>query len=114
MKVPFVDLPAQFQALRTALDAALAPIYENCDFTLGGAVTRFETAFADYVDAPHCVGVANGTDAIQLALRALDIGPGDEVITAANTFLATVTAIYQSGAQAVLVDCDPVIPEASM
>ncbi len=108
MKVPFVDLPSQFQALRSELEAALAPIYETCDFTLGGAVGRFETSFAAYLGAQHCVGVANGTDAIQLALRALDIGPGDEVITTANTFVATVTAIYQSGARTVLVDCDPI------
>ncbi|MCP4624056.1 MAG: DegT/DnrJ/EryC1/StrS aminotransferase family protein, partial [bacterium] len=90
MTIPFVDLKTQYQTLKDEINPAIAAVMENSSFILGGAVTEFEQSFARFCDSPHCIGVASGTDALHLALRALDIGPGDEVITAANTFVATV------------------------
>jgi dTDP-4-amino-4,6-dideoxygalactose transaminase len=77
------------------------------DFVLGGAVAEFERAFAEYCGVQYCVGVDSGYSALELIVRAYDIGPGDEVITAANTFIATTLAISNTGATPVLVDCDP-------
>ena len=74
------------------------------DFTLGKAVSEFETLFAEACKAPFAIGVGSGTDALILSLKALGIGPGDEVITATNTFIATVGAIAMTGARPVLVD----------
>lgn len=104
MQVNFVDLKAQYQALRPEIHAALEEVMSGASFVLGDAVAQFEREFAEYCGAAHCVGVASGADALHLALRALGIGPGDEVITAANTFIATVNAITLAGATPVLVD----------
>src|SRR5579872_7021243 len=75
-------------------------------FTLGAAVSQFESEFADLIGVRHAVGVGSGTDALKLALRAAGVGYGDEVITAANTFVATVGAIAETGATPVFVDCN--------
>ncbi len=107
-KVPFVDLKAQIAPFMDEIDAAISNVVQNTAFILGSNVTRFEDNFAAFTTAKHAVGVDSGTSALELALRALDIGPGDEVITAANTFIATVLAISYNGATPVLVDCDPV------
>jgi dTDP-4-amino-4,6-dideoxygalactose transaminase len=108
VKVPFVDLQVQYRTLAGELDAAVRGVCERADFVLGEEVRQFESEFAAYVGVPHAVGVGSGLDALALALRAYGIGPGDEVITTANTFIATVLAILAVGARPVLVDVDPV------
>lgn len=107
MKVPFVDLQAEYQALKADIDAAVAGVLNRSDYVLGQAVKEFETAFADYCGASYAVGVDSGYSALELILRAYGIGAGDEVITAANTFIATALAISNCGARPVLVDADP-------
>ena len=108
MKVPFVDLKAQYAAIRSEVEAALRGVLERADFILGEDVACFEEEFARYAGAKCAVGVGTGLDALEMALRGWGIGAGDEVITAANTFIATVLAIAATGARPVLVDCDPV------
>ncbi len=106
MNVPFIDLKPQFRAIEAELMPAMRAVLEQTNFILGAPVADFERAFARYSECAHAVGVASGLDAIKLALRALDIGPGDEVITAANTFIATALGISSIGATPVLVDID--------
>jgi dTDP-4-amino-4,6-dideoxygalactose transaminase len=108
MRVPFVDLHTQFEALSPAIQQSIYEVLNTTSFIQGGHVHQFEHSFAAYVGAEHALGVGNGTDALYLALRASGIGPGDEVITAANTFIATTEAITGVGATIVLVDVDPV------
>ncbi|HEX8097189.1 MAG TPA: DegT/DnrJ/EryC1/StrS family aminotransferase, partial [Pyrinomonadaceae bacterium] len=86
--IPFVDLQAQYRAIKDEVDAAIARVINNASFILGKEVAAFEEAFASYVGARFCVGVSNGTAAIQLALTACGVGRGDEVIVPANTFFA--------------------------
>lgn len=105
---PFVDLAAQRAGLGTALDDACLRALASGDYVLGADVEAFEAEFARYCGVRHAVGVDSGTSAIELALLAFDVGPGDEVITAANTFVATTFAIAHTGARPVLVDVDPV------
>jgi dTDP-4-amino-4,6-dideoxygalactose transaminase len=105
--IPLVDLQAQHAPLRRELDDALRRVIDGGQFILGDEVARFETAFAAYAEVAHAVGVASGTAALQLALVAAGIRPGDEVITSALTFIATVEAIVHAGARPVLVDIDP-------
>lgn len=107
MKVPFVDLEAQYQSLAAEVQQAIFAVLERGDFILGKELSLFEEEFAAYCEAKYAVGVDSGTSALELALRAFDIGPGDEVITAANTFIATAFAISYTGATPVLVDVDP-------
>jgi dTDP-4-amino-4,6-dideoxygalactose transaminase len=99
-------LKAQYVSIEGEVNAAVRQVMERCDFILGGAVRDFEAAFARYIEVPHCLGVASGTDALHLALRALEIGPGDEVLVPANTYIATALAVTQVGAKPVLVDVD--------
>ncbi len=105
VKVPFVDLRVQYRALQDEINAAVLGVFERCDFILGGEVERFERNFASYLSVEHGIGVSSGLDALQLALRALEVGPGDEVIVPANTFVATALAVSTVGAKPVLVDC---------
>lgn len=105
--VAFVDLQAEYLALKDEIDAAIAGVVNRGDFVLGQAVEDLESRFAAYCGAEHAVGVDSGWSALELAIRAYGIGAGDEVITAANTFMATVGAIESAGARPVLVDCDP-------
>ncbi len=105
-RVPFLDLSRHVAALRPELDAALAGVLDDGRFVGGEPVERFEREFAEWLGASHAVGVASGTDAIELALRAVGIQPGDEVITVANTCVPTVAGIERSGASPVLVDAD--------
>lgn len=107
MNVPFVDLSAQHRLLAPELQRAISAVLERGDFILGEDVRAFESEFARYCEAQYAVGVSSGTAALELALRAFGIGPGDEVLTAANTFIATAAAISHSGAKPVLVDIDP-------
>src|SRR5919202_6523309 len=106
--IPFVDLQAQYRAIKTEIDAAIARVLESSAFVLGREVEAFEAEFAAYCGARHCVGVANGTDAIQLALQACGVGAGDEVIVPANTFFATAEAISTAGATPGFVYADAV------
>ena len=106
-KIQFVDLQTQYQSLKLEIDPAIAKICARGDFILGEDVKLFEQEFAAFCKVPHCVSLANGTEALHLALLACDIGPGDEVITCTHTFIATVIAIHAAGAKPVLVDCDP-------
>lgn len=105
--VPFNDLRATFEAQRAELLAAAERVLESGWYILGNEVAAFEAEFAAWAGAAGCVGVNSGTDALQLALRALEIGPGDEVITVSHTAVATVSAIVLAGATPVLVDIDP-------
>jgi dTDP-4-amino-4,6-dideoxygalactose transaminase len=107
MHVPLVDLPIQFKALRTEVMSAIEAILDSGQLFLGPHTRAFEDEFAAYCGSQTAIGVANGTDALHLALRAAGIGAGDEVITVANTFIATIEAIHQAGARPILVDVDP-------
>jgi dTDP-4-amino-4,6-dideoxygalactose transaminase len=104
--VRFVDLQAQTEALRPAIQEALGRVLDRGDFVLGEDLERFEREFAAYCGVAHAVGVDSGFSALELALRAAGIGPNDEVITQANTFIATAGAILAVGARPVLTDCD--------
>lgn len=106
MSVPFLDLAAATAELRPALDAAMARVLSSGWFILGREVQAFEDEFAIFVEADHCVGVGNGLDAIELALRALGVGPGDEVIVPSNTYIATWLAVTRVGAHVVPVEPD--------
>jgi dTDP-4-amino-4,6-dideoxygalactose transaminase len=108
MAVPFVDLQAQYRAIKAEVDEAIRRVLDSSAFILGREVEAFERAFSEYVGARECVGVSNGTAAIQLALTACGVGAGDEVIVPANTFFATAEAVSTAGATPVFVDCDPV------
>lgn len=106
MNVPYFDLPAQIRALRPELDAAIARTLDACSFCLGPEVASFERDFAVFAGAAHCVGFNSGTSALHVAMRLLDLGPGDEVITTPYTFVATSWAIAYVGARPVYVDID--------
>lgn len=107
MRIPLVNVKRQTQALRTEIQTAIDGVLDHGDFILGREVTAFEEEFAQYCGAKHCIGVGCGLDALTLILKELDIGPGDEVITVANTFIATALAVQHVGATPVVVDCDP-------
>jgi dTDP-4-amino-4,6-dideoxygalactose transaminase len=107
MHVPFVDLTQQYRSLAAEILPAIESVMGGARFILGEEVAQFEEEFARYCEARYAVGVANGTEALHLALAALEIGPGDEVITAANSFVATAYAISYTGATPVFVDIDP-------
>ncbi len=105
-QIPFVDLKAQFAALREEIVPRVMRVMQDGSFILGPDVRRFEENFASYVGAPYCVGVESGTAALQLALEALGVGPGDEVIIPANTYIASAIAVSATGAKPVLVEMD--------
>lgn len=105
--IPFNDLRTLHLQMKEEIDAAMRRVYESGWFILGPEVERFEEEFAHYAGTRFAVGVANGTDAIELALRAGDIGPGDEVITVSHTAVPTVCAIERTGATPVLIEIDP-------
>ena len=105
--IPFVDLPAQHVTIQSEINAAIQQVLSQCNFILGSQVAEFEQAFARFVETEHAIGVSSGLDALRLALMALDIGSGDEVILPANTYIATALAVSAVGARPVLVDCDP-------
>ncbi len=104
-KVPFQDLPLQTSQLRPALNAAIDAVLTHCQFVQGKECLEFEKAFAASVGSAHAVGLGSGTDALQFTCRGLGIGPGDEVITVANSFIASAEAVSYAGAKPVLVDC---------
>ena len=103
--VPLVDLAAQHDQVAEEVALGWAEVLKATAFVGGPQVTAFEAEFAEYSGVRHCIGVANGTDALELALRALGVGPGDECMLPANTFIATAEAVARAGAVPVLVDC---------
>ena len=106
--IPYLDLGAQYQPLRSEVLKALEEVCESTGFAQGPATSQFEREFAAYCGVDHCVSVNSGTSALHLALRCLDVGPGDEVVTVSMTFIATAWAISYVGATPVFVDIDPV------
>ncbi len=102
--IPFLDLKPVYQASREAIDAALLRVAASGWYLLGKELIEFETVYASYCDVAHCAGVANGLDALHLALLALGVGPGDEVIVPSNTYIATWLAVSQCGARPVPVE----------
>ncbi len=108
MNIPFVDLKAQYETIKPEIDAAIADVISKTAFVGGAHLASFESAFAGCCGVEHCIGVANGTDALFVAFKTLGIGPGDEVITVANSFIATSEAITQAGAKVVFTDIDPI------
>ncbi|MEI6560943.1 MAG: DegT/DnrJ/EryC1/StrS family aminotransferase [Verrucomicrobiota bacterium] len=107
MKVPFVDFTSPYAELKDALDAAYRRFMESAWYVLGSEVEAFEQEYARYCGSQHCVGVANGLDALHLILRAYEIGAGDEVIVPSNTYIATWLAVSQVGATPIPVEPDP-------
>lgn len=103
----FLDLRAQNRPLEAEIEAAVLKVLRSAHYVLGAEVDAFETAFARYCGAQHCIAVSSGTAALHLALLSVGIGPGDEVITVSSTFVATAAAILYAGAKPVLVDVDP-------
>ncbi|HEX4965339.1 MAG TPA: DegT/DnrJ/EryC1/StrS family aminotransferase [Thermoanaerobaculia bacterium] len=104
--IPLVDLRAQHAEVADEIANGFARVFERTAFILGSEVADFESAFAGYCGVAHCIGVGNGTDAIELTVRALGLGAGDEVLMPANTFIATALGVIRAGAVPVLVDCD--------
>jgi dTDP-4-amino-4,6-dideoxygalactose transaminase len=105
--IPFVDLVAQYESIATEIDRAFHDVTSSAEYILGRRVEQFEEAFAEFVAARYAVGVGSGLDALRLALLALELGSGDEVILPANSYIATALAVSDVGASVVLVDCDP-------
>lgn len=108
MQIPLVDLATEYRLLRKELNPALHKVLQKADLILGKEVSRFEEAFARFCQTRHAISVANGTDALTIALLACGVECGDEVITTTNTFIGTVNAVARIGAKPVLVDVDPV------
>lgn len=106
--IPFIDLDAQQKRLREEIETGIARVLAHGQYILGPEVTELEERLVDYTDAAHCITVANGTDALQIALMALGVGPGDEVITPGFSYIATAEAAVLLGARVVYVDIDPV------
>ncbi len=105
--IPFGDLRLQYQSIKSEIDGAVARVLERGWFVLGEEVAAFEEEFAEYCGVSHCIGVSSGTDAIHLALRAVGVGPGSEVVTVANAGVPGVTAIELAGGTPVFVDVEP-------
>jgi dTDP-4-amino-4,6-dideoxygalactose transaminase len=106
-KIPLVDLHAQYETIKPEIDAAIQRTIDNTAFILGPEAKKFEEHFAEYCSVKHAIGLDSGTAALHLALLALGVGAGDEVITTTHTFIATSEAIVLTGARPVLVDIDP-------
>lgn len=107
MKVPFVDLRNEYEFIREDLEKAIVRVFKKGNFILGDEVKAFEDEWARYLEVKYAITVANGTDALFIALKALGIGPGDEVIIPSFTFIATALSVTHAGAKPVLVDCLP-------
>lgn len=107
MNIPLVDLSRQYDEVEGLIAAGWSNVMKQSSYILGPEVAEFERTFAEFCQVGHCIGVGNGTDALELALRALGIGPGDEVILPANTFIATALAPIRAGISVRLVDCVP-------
>jgi len=121
VSVPFLDVGAAYRELRTGIDDAIARVLASGWYILGPEVEAFESEYAAYCEAAHCIGLGNGLDALHLCLRAMDVGPGDEVIVPSNTYIATWLAVSQCGATPVPVEpveatcnIDPALIEAAV
>lgn len=106
-KIPFIDLKAQYAVLKQAVDARIQQVLDHGQYIMGPEVRELETRLETFTEAKHCITVASGTEALLIALMALDIGPGDEVITTPFTFIATAEVIVLLGATPVFVDVEP-------
>ena len=106
MNIPFVDLKSQYESIKSEIDSVVSDVITKSAFIGGSYVKDFESAFAEFCNTKHCIGVGNGTDALCIALKAFDIGDGDEVITVANSFIAKSEAITMTGAKVAFVDID--------
>src|SRR6266566_3619762 len=106
MPVPFADLQLQYQTIKSEIDGAIASVISDNAFIRGSYVDAFEREFAAAVDVKHCVSCANGTDALYLAMAALNVRPGDEVITTAHSWISTSAMITHAGATVVFADTD--------
>jgi dTDP-4-amino-4,6-dideoxygalactose transaminase len=106
-RIPLVDLAAAHAEVAEEVETGFKRVIAETAFIGGAEVAAFEQEYAAFAGLPHCVGVANGTDALELALRAVGVGPGAEVVLPANTFIATAEAVARAGGRVVLVDCDP-------
>ena len=106
MQVPFLDLKSQYESIQAEIIAAMQQVFDSCSFIGGEPLATFERDFAQFCGARYALGLANGTDALHLLLRAMGVGPGDEVITAANSFIASASCIVMAGASPVFVDAD--------
>ena len=104
MEIAFVDLKAQYKSIKNKIDTAIAEVIANTSFIGGNKVKEFEEIFAEFIGVNHAIGCANGTDAIEIALEALGVGPGDEVIIPAYTWVSTASAVIRVGAEPVFVD----------
>jgi len=104
--IPLVDLEAQHREVAAEVAAGFAAVIERTAFVGGPEIAAFEDELAAFVGIEHCVAVANGTDAVELALRTLDVGAGHEVVVPVNTFAATALAVVRAGAMPVFADCD--------
>ena len=104
MEIPFVDLKSQYESIKNEIDHVISDVMSKSAFIGGPHVKSFESAFAEFCNVKHCIGMGNGTDALFIALKALGIGAGDEVITVANSFIATSEAITMTGAKVIFVD----------
>ena len=102
--IPFVDLKVQYESIKEDIDAAIATVIKETSFIGRSVIKNFETDFAKYIGTKHCIGVANGTDAIEIALKALGIGEGDEVIVPALTWISTAGTVNNAGAEPVFAD----------
>ncbi len=107
MHVPFLDLKAQYKSIQPQIDAAIAGVLAETAFIAGKYAETFEKNFAKWVGTKHCIGVANGTDAIEMVLKAMGVGPGDEVIVPAHTWISTAEAVTAIGGRVVFVDTHP-------
>lgn len=107
MTIPFVDLKAQYLSIKDEIDGAIATILDETSFISGPAVKAFESQFERLYGVKHCIGVANGTDAIYITLKMIGIKPGDEVITSATSWISTSETITQAGARPIFVDIHP-------
>src|SRR5436309_553571 len=103
----FIDLNAQYQGISTEVNAAISRVLQHGQYILGPEVQALEASLAQFVGVKHCITISSGTTALQVALMALGVGPGDEVITTPFSFFATVEVILLLGAKAVFVDIDP-------
>ena len=105
--IPFLDLKKQYESIKGEIDTIIAKVINESAFIKGAYVKQFEEAFSDFIEIKHSIGVGNGTDALIIALKTLNIGEGDEIISVANTFIATTEAITSTGAKIKFVDIDP-------
>jgi len=106
MEIPVVDLNIQYKNLKKDIDAAIQSVIDKTNFIRGAEVKKFENNFAELYGVKHCIGVANGTDALYIAMKMLGVGPGNEVITVANSWISTSETIVQTGAKPAFIDID--------